>query len=246
VIENAKRDYHAHFSLLNPGRSDDETFRACSRYYDAELRPLLPPERTVRIVDVGCGFGHLIRYLCQLGYTSVGGVELDESLHREAVENVGPICEFVERGEGRDFLLGRADAFDVVTLIDVIEHFPLEEAAAMLRAIHHALRPGGFTILRTPNMANLLGVYSRHMDLTHQVGFTELSLMQLLRQAGFLHSGVHVPVFAGSRGARFRQRLNRWLHRVAYWLQDRVTPQSFEKNVVVWARKSKGADLQVI
>ena len=48
-----------------------------------------------------------------------------------------------------------------------------------------ALKPGGRAIMATPNMALVSGLVQRYTDFTHEVGFTERSLEQVLRVAGF-------------------------------------------------------------
>ncbi len=239
VPESAKEDYSTHYLTMNPGGVNEATYRACARYYDCEIKPLLPADRNVRVVEVGCGLGHLIRYLHEQGFSRVGGVEFDGELHRLSSEYVGAVSEFLVHGHGRDFLRGHAAGFDVVLLVDVIEHFSFEEGAEMLAAAYDALRPGGAAILRTPNMANVLAAYSRYMDLTHQAGYTEFSLIQVLRKVGFREAAVHIPVFSGSAKGWVCQKVNRALHRFLYVLHDRVMPKSFEKNVVVWARKGE-------
>ena len=54
----------------------------------------------------------------------------------------------------------------------------------VLTVARKALKPEGRIIIRTPNMANLLGGYSLHMDITHCHGYTEWSLIHLLDECG--------------------------------------------------------------
>jgi hypothetical protein len=51
--------------------------------------------------------------------------------------------------------------------------------------MHQALQPGGKLIITTGNMACFTGLFSRYMDFTHETGFTETSLKQVLMLAGF-------------------------------------------------------------
>lgn len=239
LIGRLKEEYQAHLSAINPEGASEGVYRAARAYYEAELRPLLPADKGARIVDVGCGFGHLIRYFREQGYTRVGGIELDEALHRIASAYIGGSAEFLDRTDGRQFLEEHPESFDLITLFDVIEHFTVDEAFAMLRAMHGALRPGGMAVLRTPNMASLLGAYSRFMDLTHQAGYSEFSFAQILRLAGFAENGQNVPCFSDSIRASLRQKINRAVHVFLYRIQDRTMPACFEKNLVVWGRKGR-------
>lgn len=235
-VAAAKADYRPHLLRLNPSATGEKAYRGSVECYDAELMPLIGVDRQARIVEIGCGFGHLLRYLCEAGFSRVGGVEFDRELHRAAAEYIGASTEFLVCGEGRAFLQEHGDVFDVVILFDVIEHFSPDGAVRMVEAIHASLRAGGLAVVRTPNMSSLLASHSRYIDLTHQTGFTEYSLGQVFRQAGFEQIGVHVPVYVHLR-ARLRQRLNYAMHRLLYNLQNRVAPASFDANVILWAKK---------
>ncbi|NUQ65834.1 MAG: methyltransferase domain-containing protein [Pirellulales bacterium] len=241
AVVTAKAEYQAHLLQLNPGATSEAAYRGAAECYDAEIRPLLPDDPQAAIVEVGCGFGHLLRYLRRQGFSRVGGVELNEDLHRAAAEYAGSAAEFLVQADGLDFLQSRPGRFDVVVLYDVIEHFTLEEAALMFQVIRGSLRPGGRAIFRTPNMSSVLAAHSRYIDVTHQIGFTQFSLAQMLRQAGFEEVGVHVPVYSNLR-ARLRQKLYYAIHRFLYNLQNRVAPASFDANLVMWARKTLHAE----
>jgi glycosyltransferase involved in cell wall biosynthesis/2-polyprenyl-3-methyl-5-hydroxy-6-metoxy-1,4-benzoquinol methylase len=232
-----KDSYFDHLKAMNPAGVQEATYQASLFYYRGELEPLLPSARDARCLDIGCGFGHLPRFLLERGFTRIGAVELDERLHAEASAYLGRRLEFLERADAVEFLAGRPEAFDFITLFDVIEHFTLDDGLLLARRIHSALRPGGRVVMRTPNMANLFGVYSRHMDLTHQIGFTEQSLSQMLRLAGYSEVGVHVPDWDPTHPLTPKLRESADFHRKLFHLQDRSTPKSFEKNIVVWARR---------
>ena len=44
------------------------------------------------------------------------------------------------------------EKFDMVLLFEVIEHLGLEEGRAMVKKVHHVLKPGGRVVLTTPNV----------------------------------------------------------------------------------------------
>jgi cyclopropane fatty-acyl-phospholipid synthase-like methyltransferase len=150
----------------------------------AARKPWLPVSRDVRVLDFGCGWGHQLLALWAAGYRRLDGVELVLEQARIARASAGGRCE-IFCADGRDFLAERPMTYDLVVMNDVIEHIPPSETGALLRVIHAALRPGGRIVVRTPNMASLLAAYSRYIDATHATGFTEISLTQVLEQAGF-------------------------------------------------------------
>jgi 2-polyprenyl-3-methyl-5-hydroxy-6-metoxy-1,4-benzoquinol methylase len=235
LIDNVKLDYFAHLKTTNPGGVDEGTYRACYYYYSAELLPLLSPNKRLRILDVGCGFGHLIRFCSELGYKRVTGVEIDQQLFQAASGYVGSMAESLVNANAQEFLENNPNSFDVIILFEVIEHFTLEQAIEITTLICKALQRGGIAIFRTPNMANLFGGYSRYIDLTHQYGYTEYSLAQLLRQSGFATPQLHLPKWEVGNPLTRKLRLSRWIHQLLIGLQDRSNPRCFEKNIVMWA-----------
>jgi 2-polyprenyl-3-methyl-5-hydroxy-6-metoxy-1,4-benzoquinol methylase len=159
-------------------RAEREPMRVASR------KPWLPASRDVRVLDFGCGWGHQLLALWAAGYRRLEGVELVPEQARIARQSAGGRCE-VFCADGRDFLAARPATYDLVVMNDVIEHIAPAETVPVLRVIHAALRPRGRLVVRTPNMASLLASYSRYIDATHATGFTEISLTQVLEQAGF-------------------------------------------------------------
>jgi 2-polyprenyl-3-methyl-5-hydroxy-6-metoxy-1,4-benzoquinol methylase len=236
-MKDLKEGYFDHLKAMNPAGAHEATYQACLFYYRGELEPLLPVSRQARCLDIGCGFGHLPRFLLERGFQRVGGVEIDARLHAEARAYLGNRMEFLHHGDAIPFLESQEGAFDFVTLFDVIEHFTLDDGVALARRILKALKPGGRVVMRTPNMANIFGCYSRHMDLTHQIGFTEQSLAQMLRLAGYSEVGVHVPQWDPAHPLTPGLIESANFHRKLFGLQDRSTPRSFEKNIVVHARR---------
>jgi SAM-dependent methyltransferase len=108
---------------------------------------------TNRWLDVGCGAGTLIRAASGLGWTVVG-------------TELAPPAVDAAREAGLDVRLGElseldleADTFDVVSLVEVLEHVP--EPRRLLAEVTPLIRPGGALYLTTPHVrgidARLLG-----------------------------------------------------------------------------------------
>lgn len=231
-----KNNYFQHLQTMNPCNLE-RTYEASLFYYKAEILPNLPPDKGSNILDVGSGFGHLLRFILDSGYCSVGGVELDPQLYEVSKQYIGHRTKFLVHDDARSFLSNNKKTFDAIMALDVIEHFTLEEAMELAQLVCQALKPGGFALFRTPNMANVLGIYSRYLDLTHQTGFTEYSLQQLLLQSGFASTHLHLPAWDVSHPLTAKLAESRDFHIRLYSLQDRATPTCFEKNLVMIGRK---------
>ena len=103
---------------------------------------LLPEKwEQARLLDVGSGDGYTIRLVKPSG--EVLGVDTDPSMAAPARERG------VEFREGSAYELPFADrSFDLVTMIEVVEH--LERPADALGEAKRVLRDGGFVVITTP------------------------------------------------------------------------------------------------
>jgi SAM-dependent methyltransferase len=73
------------------------------------------------------------------------------------------------------------DSFDVVTMLDVLEH--LRDDCCALEEVHRVLRPGGALVMSVPAYQTL---WSAHDEALHHFRRYEFqSLRRLLRQNGF-------------------------------------------------------------
>ena len=108
----------------------------------------LPPD--ARLLDAGCGTGGNLALLA--GFGEPIGAEYDAEAARLA--RARGVCEVVRAGlpHAMPFAPGR---FDLVTLLDVLEH--IEDDAASLRTLASLLAPGGHLLLTVPAFPFLWG-----------------------------------------------------------------------------------------
>lgn len=144
-----------------------------------------------RILDYGCGVGYLIPHLCRhaaevhaADTSEVSVAEVNRRLgHLERFRGASTIRALAERGE----------TFDVVLVIEVIEHLYDDALAALFADVRARLAPGGIAIFSTPNNEDR----SRNMILCPESGklfhrwqhvrsWSAESLERSLQQAGFV------------------------------------------------------------
>lgn len=135
-----------------------------------------------RVLDVGCGGGHLLWLLHMMGF-SVKGVELDEGLAARVRAATGLA---VYGGDLRQAGLPAGSA-DVVVLDSVLEH--VYEPVSLLCEIRRLLAPGGVVQIAVPNAGSLhAGALGPHWwgcaAPLHVYHYTPQSLQALLRKAG--------------------------------------------------------------
>lgn len=109
----------------------------------------------MRVLDVGCGRGEIVRHCARLGATAIGidyaeaAVRLSARLLRQAGSLPGPAG--LAQADAK-FLPFPDAVFDRVLMFDVVEHlFPWELRLA-LREARRVLKPGGMLVIHTaPN-----------------------------------------------------------------------------------------------
>jgi len=154
------------------------------------LRSALVPGTTV--LDIGCGYGNVGRYLSAAG-VSVDGIEPDEVRALAADARLRHVAHCGLASATNDPELGHG--YDVVTLLDVVEHFM--EPALALGTARDFLAPSGRLFLFVPNSAHwsfrlkiLRGNWAYHdsglFDRTHVRFFDLTTSVELFEQAGFV------------------------------------------------------------
>jgi 2-polyprenyl-3-methyl-5-hydroxy-6-metoxy-1,4-benzoquinol methylase len=167
----------------------------------------LPENRQAKILDIGPGAGDTLKWLHFVKkYEMTFGVDISEEV-AEHVNRSIPDCT-ISTSNTTEFLQTRADSFDLILLMHVLEHIPRDQTVTFLKALLGALRVDGRLILEVPNMANpIVASLYRYSDFTHETGFTKSSLEYVMRLAGFeqIHSYPgRVPL---TSIGRFGQRL---------------------------------------
>lgn len=134
-----------------------------------ELARLLAPHMPVgarRYLDIGCGFGGCLVAMSRLGL-EVQGVEIDPIRVELAVANCADnglhSCAH-QRDILADGAIDDLGTFDIITLVDVIEH--VLDVPGTLTRVARLLNPGGIAFLEIPNKFDLQAVaHDGHFDL---------------------------------------------------------------------------------
>jgi 2-polyprenyl-3-methyl-5-hydroxy-6-metoxy-1,4-benzoquinol methylase len=156
-----------------------------SSYYPYGFGKLfLALPRELKILDVGCGPGFLLHWLLRMGFKRIEGIDFSKSQVKMAREHFNRQICIYER-DVTEFAAEKKESYDAIVLFDVLEHIGKDKALAFLEALRSMLKKNGFLFIRVPNMANLFAAQLRYIDFTHEVGFTEHSLRQLLSCCGF-------------------------------------------------------------
>lgn len=222
-------------------RENNGAVLANSRHYAFNYLRFLPEPKSAPILDIGCGMGDFLSCLKENGYTNFVGVDVG----REQVEHCQALVgsdRAILVESSIDFLAGHRN-YSCISMLNVIEHMQKDEIVAVLRQIRECLAPGGVLILKTDNLGCITGTFNRYFDFTHEVGFVEPSLRQVLRLAGFtriqfLQEKVPPPYTLRTRLWLVLVWFYRRLLRVAYEFERRgnVMPSTWGKDLtaIVW------------
>jgi O-antigen chain-terminating methyltransferase len=142
----------------------------------------LPDDKNALILDIGCGTGHFLNYLKLSGYRNFSGIDLSSDNIEFCKTNITPN---VELADGFEYLDKKKAVFSVISTNHLLEHIPKEKVIPFLRLIYNALKSNGILLIIIPNMSNIFSMQMRYRDFTHECGFTEKSIFQVLYIAGF-------------------------------------------------------------
>jgi 2-polyprenyl-3-methyl-5-hydroxy-6-metoxy-1,4-benzoquinol methylase len=157
-------------------------FQYSVEVFEADLSNYLPDDKEAPILDVGCGWGQLLWWLREKGYTNIQGIDIGEAQEAHG-ESIG--LNIIRVEDSTDFLENLDSKYELVIMNHIIEHMPAAEGIKMLKAIYKALRPGGRIIVQTPNLCAIGANHGRYIEITHVTGYTESSLHQIVSLAGF-------------------------------------------------------------
>jgi SAM-dependent methyltransferase len=145
------------------------------------IRQLHLPGAAARILEVGCGTGGNLPLLKTLG--QVEAVECDAEARRIAELNTGVR---IAQGELPDQISPPCDVYDLVVLLDVLEH--VDEDVRSLATLARALRPEGRILITVPALPWL---WSAHDEAHHHKRrYTAASLGRTIDGAGLRVDGI--------------------------------------------------------
>lgn len=165
-----------------------------------------------RLLDIGAGQGALLEEALRMGYDAEG-IDHSESNVRSASGRGLKVTP----GAAED--LDREAAFDVITMMDFIEH--VTDPMRILRRAHRALVPGGELVVYTPNHRGMVVVLAKLLNAVgvryplqeifgrnHVCFFDDRSLPLALEQAGFAIRVQEQLAYDPSRPGQDISRLN--------------------------------------
>ena len=165
--------------VSSPIRYYGKSVHVDSPIFEKRLRAIEELVPKGRLLDVGCSVGTFMDVARARGW-QVAGVELNKNACELCTEK----GHKVYRGLFAPELIStfeKAD-FDLITLNDVIEHLP--DPVASMKLVGPLLRPGGYLMINTPNIDNIVARTFQIKPMEHLFYFSTATATRTLEKAG--------------------------------------------------------------
>jgi len=150
------------------------------RYYALLIRKY---KRTGRVLEIGCGFGDLLRFL-QKDFKTYG-IDISNYVIKEAKKKTKNSILRVMRAEKIDTF--KKGSFDIIISCHVLEHLP--NPSLVINKMAMILKEGGIVLIVVPNTSSLGKKIKKQnwvglKDKTHISLFSPKKWLELLRRSG--------------------------------------------------------------
>jgi SAM-dependent methyltransferase len=179
-----------HVCELDPNPADFD------RLVDS-LRPYLGK----RVLDVGCGEGHLLAALQRHGFVAEGVDLTPELVSRAAAQGVQ-----VTEGDALAFIRNQGSRFDTFLMMDFVEHIPFDAVVGLLDALPAPSR----CVIQTPNTNSIIGHQFYLQVPSHVNPLSPAVLKKMLSRAGMVRIA-DGTLHGGLPWTGLRRRLTRFL-----------------------------------
>jgi SAM-dependent methyltransferase len=176
---------------------------------------------TGRLLDIGCFAGIFLQLALKKGFKAEG-IEVNPVMAKFASEKLNLKVINVKFDE----FVSEDNAFDVITLIDVLEH--LVDPRTMLEKCHKLLAPGGILLIKVPNykpqkfkqkVANNLGISNQGFfgNFGHINQFSPRSLDHVAQEIGMKNISCFVSRSEMWSQSSILNRMKNLLRDVVFW-----------------------------
>lgn len=198
--EKIYSNYYSHHKKNLYGETTVQKIIAQFPVYEYYFSKLLPVDKNISVIDLGCGSGDFVYWLNSKGFKDTIGIDISNELidigKSLGISNI--LCNDIF-----NYLENQKSKFDVMILRDVLEHFDKDETYKLVALLYNNLKNNGIVILQVPNGQSPFVGRIFYGDFTHHNAFTESSISQLFQSVGFSNIHVYevVPVPKNIKGA---------------------------------------------
>jgi len=143
-VEHYTREYFQKWNYADRGLGKFSMYWFARRYYAALVRHYAPAEGG-KLLELGCGLGHLLGLL-QDDFHCVGVDLIDYSIEQTRIN--APKAEAFQMSAD-DLSSFESGSFAVVVALHLVEHLP--NPAHTIQEVYRILKPGGLWLFATPH-----------------------------------------------------------------------------------------------
>ncbi len=154
------------------------------RLFSKKIFKILKSFEEGMVLDFGCGTGDFIKDMYSVN-PNMSYYALDKTDVLNNKGEKGLNINFVEMTYSKGSQLPfKNDFFDLITLVDVIEHIDVGTLDSLLVELHRILKRGGYIYIKTPDVNYLKRGYFFD-DPTHIRPYNKISLIRLIQTHDF-------------------------------------------------------------
>ena len=174
-------------------RGEEEEIKRRLTFYTPLLKAYSEayPSSKPKALDIGCGRGEMLSLYEELGFEAFG-IDTNKIM----VSYASSKGLNVELSDAISFLKAQdSNTYDVISLIQVLEHLPFEYAFELYKEVFRTLKEGGSFIIEFPYTDNIpMGTIDFYLDPTHLKPIHPKAVKFILEYDGFIgvsYFGVH-------------------------------------------------------
>ncbi|WPC36681.1 class I SAM-dependent methyltransferase [Brachyspira hyodysenteriae] len=168
------------------GMDENTIIKMKRKTFNGILKKILPYCSSGNLLDIGCSSGILLEEAKLLGF-NVYGLEISKYASDIAKKRIGEDRIYNGTLETCEF----NNDFDVITMIDVIEHFrnPIDMLNIAKKMLHQNDKKYGYVLITTPNTDSytnkIMGKKWPHYNTEHLFYFNLESMKKICSMTGF-------------------------------------------------------------
>lgn len=172
-----------HYDFMNREEGVHWWYRIRRKIVHDLIRNLYPGRDNLKILDAGCGTGGMLVELARYG--NVYGVDESEQAVNYCLKKSIPRVLL----SGVSSLPYESNMFDIVTILDVLEH--INDDSSAIREIQRVLKPGGYCIIFVPafsflwSITDVVSKHFRRYNMSGLFGLLSGSRLRVIRKSYF-------------------------------------------------------------
>ena len=130
---------------VESGLKNKKLIQEQKQIFNVNYKRFFPENKDALVLDIGIGRGEMLWSMQKWEYINYLGIDISPSTI-DFCSKSGFNCKLVD--DTIVFLNGHKQSYDMITMLDVLEHIPKDQVVDMLIAIRQALAPDGKLIIQ--------------------------------------------------------------------------------------------------